>query len=166
MKIALTGHRPQRLFGHNLANEQWQRISEWIKKVLMENECTVAFSGMASGSDMLYALAVKEIKENGIDIDLKLVFPCDGYGSRSKDKRYLTWRQQIIDASDERIFIHDQWCNTADDDRDKYMVDNCDKLIAIFDGIEAGGVFKTINYAKSLGKEIIYCPSELVRKQG
>ena len=86
------------------------------------------------------------------------------YGSKSKDKRYLAWRREIIDASDERIFMHENWCSTCDDDRDRYMVDNCDKLIAIFDGINAGGVYKTIQYAKSIGKEVIFCPAELVRK--
>lgn len=164
MKIALTGHRPQRLFGNNLKNGKWQKISEWIKTTLVQNGCTVAYSGMASGSDMLFALSVKEIKESGINMDLRLVFPCNGYGSKSKDKRYLSWRREIIDASDERIFMHENWCSTCDDDRDRYMVDNCDKLIAIFDGINAGGVYKTIQYAKSIGKEVIFCPAELVRK--
>lgn len=164
MKIALTGHRPQRLFGNNLMNEQWQRVADWIKTTLLQEQCTVAYSGMAAGSDMLFALAVKDIKDSGICVDLDLVFPCYGYGSKSKDKRYLAWRRDILGASNKRIFIHDEWCETADDDRDKYMVDHCDKLIAIFDGIETGGVFKTINYAKRTGKEVIFCPQELLRK--
>lgn len=164
MRIALTGHRPQRLFGGNLMNEQWQRIADWLKVILVQNECTVAYSGMAAGSDMLFALAVKDIKESGIKMDLHLIFPCYGYGSKSDDKRYLGWRRDILKASDERIFIHDEWCKHADDDRDRYMVDHCDKLIAIFDGIETGGVFSTIKYAESQGKEIIYCPLELLRK--
>lgn len=164
MKIALTGHRTQRLFGDDLMNDQWQAIADWIKITLLKQKCTVAYSGMAAGSDMLFALAVKDINDFGISMDLHLVFPCRGYGSRSKDERYLAWRKDIINASHKSTYIHDEWCKTADDDRDRYMVDHCDKLIAIFDGIEAGGVYKTIEYAKSKGKEIIYCPQELLRK--
>ena len=164
MKIALTGHRPQRLFGNNLSNTKWQAVSAWIKDVLIRNNCTVAFSGMAKGSDLLYALAVKDLAEKGYNINLNLIFPCKGYGSNSPDKRYLMWYQQAIDAANKITYIHKEWTPTADDDRDKYMVDNCDMLIAIFDGIEAGGVFKTIEYAKSLGKPIIFCPQALLAK--
>ena len=32
MRIALTGHRPQRLFGEDLDNEKWQAIKHWIQK--------------------------------------------------------------------------------------------------------------------------------------
>lgn len=165
MKIALTGHRPQRLFGNNLYNPRWQAISKWLKDTLIQNQCSVALSGMAKGSDLLYALAVKELKQDGTNIHLQLVFPCRGYGSNSPDKRYLAWRDEAINAADETIFICDNWTPTADDDRDKYMVDNCDLLIAIFDGIDAGGVYKTIEYAKSIGREVIFCPTELVRKE-
>lgn len=165
MRIALTGHRPQRLFGEDLDNEKWQAIKHWIQKILLENHCTVAYSGMASGSDMLFALAVKELKEKGNNINLKLVFPCKNYGSKSKDKKYLQWRREIIKAADEEIYIHEEWCKTADDDRDKYMVKHCNALIAIFDGNNVGGVYNTIQYAKKDNKSIIYCPDKLVKKR-
>ena len=40
--------------------------------------------------------------------------------------------------------------------RDKYMVDNCDLLLAVWDGIEAGGTWLTVNYARKIGKPIVY----------
>ena len=164
MKIALTGHRPQRLFGNNLKNSKWQAVADWIKKTLLEQKCTEAFSGMAKGSDLLYALAVKELNESWRKIKLTLVFPCENYGSNSPDKRYLGWREEVINVATEKIYIHKEYTKTADNDRDKYMVDNCDILIAIFDGIEVGGVYETIKYAESIGKKIIYCPRELLEK--
>ena len=164
MKIALTGHRPQRLFGEDLENENWTKIRKWLKETLIENNCSLAISGMAAGSDMLFALAVKDLKEQGENIKLELAFPCHGYGRKSSYNKYLQWRQEIIQSADKKTFIHEKWCKTADDDRDKYMVENCDILIAIFDGNNVGGVYHTIQHAKRLGKKIIYCPKELVQK--
>lgn len=163
MKIALTGHRPQRLFGEDLENKDWTKIREWLKETLIENNCTVAYSGMASGSDMLFALAVLDLKSE-ININLNLVFPCKGYGAKSSFSKYHEWRKKIINSSNKQIYIHEKYCKGADDDRDKYMVENCDILITIFDGNNVGGVYNTIKYAKRLGKKIIFCPEDLLKK--
>ena len=44
------------------------------------------------------------------------------------------------------------------------MVDNCDVLLAIWDGNKSGGVWSTIRKAKKACKKIIYCPQEIVTK--
>ena len=49
----------------------------------------------------------------------------------------------------------------ADNLRDEYMVEHCDILLAVWDGINIGGVWSTIQYAKKLGKPIIYFPSNI-----
>ena len=36
------------------------------------------------------------------------------------------------------------------------MVDNCDLLLAVWDGVEAGGTWLTVNYARKIGKPIVY----------
>ena len=46
--------------------------------------------------------------------------------------------------------------------RDRYMVNNCDVLIAVWDGIEKGGVWETVEYARAIGKPIIYFPHEVL----
>lgn len=43
--------------------------------------------------------------------------------------------------------------------RDKAMVDDSDVVLAVYDGIPAGGTYATIEYAKSKGKQIIYFPN-------
>jgi len=41
--------------------------------------------------------------------------------------------------------------------RNEYMVDNSDKLIAVFNPAKtSGGTFACLKYAKSVGREIIY----------
>ena len=40
--------------------------------------------------------------------------------------------------------------------RNRYMIDKCDVLIAVYDGFSKGGTYNAINYAKKIGKKIIY----------
>ncbi len=42
------------------------------------------------------------------------------------------------------------------------MVDHCDVLLAIWDGKKSGGVWSTIRKAQKAGKQIVYCPKEVL----
>ena len=49
--------------------------------------------------------------------------------------------------------------------RNRYLVDNCDLLIAIFNGEGKGGTAYTVNYAMKQGKEIVILnPNTLTRE--
>ena len=49
MKICVTGHRPNKLYGYNLSDPRWQRLKEQFKSILKENNCEEAITGMALG---------------------------------------------------------------------------------------------------------------------
>ena len=51
MKICVTGHRPNKLYGYNLSDSRWQRLKEQFKSILKENNCEEAITGMALGVD-------------------------------------------------------------------------------------------------------------------
>lgn len=65
MKICVTGHRPNKLYGYNLADVRWQNLKGLFKRILKENNCTEAITGMALGVDTVFALAVLELKDEG-----------------------------------------------------------------------------------------------------
>ena len=44
--------------------------------------------------------------------------------------------------------------------RNEWMVNHCDKLIAVWNGSD-GGTGNCVNYAKSINKEIIYINPDL-----
>ena len=49
--------------------------------------------------------------------------------------------------------------------RNRYLVDNCDLLIAIYNGEDKCGTAYTVNYAKQQGKEIVILnPNTLTRE--
>lgn len=155
LTMALTGHRPQRLkYSRYLETDDWRPIIDWLKQQIKELGVTDAISGMAEGSDCVYALAVIELKDEGYDIKLHCVLPCDNYQCNyyiyNKIKKYAdTWTSLSKD-----------FYKGCDNVRDQYMVDNSDKLFAIWDGIEAGGVWSTIRKAQKKGLDIICYPKE------
>lgn len=168
MRVALTGHRPQRL---GLPNDEtaieWQPIRLWIAKALGElknlikdKQCSLdIYSGMADGCDIALAIIVSELK--GItcknSVKLHCILPCKEYNSSHTYYKYLK------DNADEWVELSDEFYKGCDNVRDQYMVDHCDVLIAIWDGNKSGGVWSTIRKAQKAGKKIIYCPKEILK---
>ena len=111
MKICITGHRPDKLYGYNLNNPRYKELFKRFKELLIENNCTEAITGMALGADMLFALAVIKLKQE-------------------EYKPYLMQK------------------------RNEYMVDQSDKVIAVWDGSKSG-TYNCIKYTKKQNKEII-----------
>ena len=54
MKIAVTGHRPNRL------KNQQDNIRQWLFLQLDKHKCTEAISGMAQGADQIFAQVAVE----------------------------------------------------------------------------------------------------------
>lgn len=76
MKICVTGHRPDKLYGYNMITSKYIKLKERFKELLIQNNCTEAITGMALGADMVFALAVIELKKQGCDIKLHCAIPC------------------------------------------------------------------------------------------
>ena len=165
MKVALTGHRPERLrIPNDEGSYEWKPIGEWIIEQLIDismieiiqDNTTDVYCGMASGSDILLGMVVSTYKASELNIKLHCVLPCKEYNSSNK------YYQLIKDNADEWIELSEEFYKGCDNVRDQYMVDHCDVLLAIWDGNKSGGVWSTIRKAQKAGKQIIYCPKEIV----
>lgn len=144
MRVALTGHRPERLRGKEDA------VRRWIVEQLDKREYSEAYSGMAQGADQIFARVA-------LFYEIPLIC-CYPYR-----KKNFHWEERdIISYTRDVRFISESYSKQCFWIRDKYMVDNCDILFAIWDGIEEGGTWLTIKYARSIGKEIIYFPREIL----
>lgn len=153
---ALTGHRPERLgyAKESYATPEWQRMIAWLKLKIKENNITDAYCGMAHGADIAYGLAVSKLKIEGYPINLHCILPCKGYNEKDPMHKFLRQR------ADEWVELSEEFYKGCDDVRDQYMVDHSDKLFAIWDGNNVGGVWSTIRKAQKKGIEIVYYPKE------
>ena len=154
MKISVTGHRPNKMYGYDIYNKQWTVLKEKFKKLLVESGCDEAITGMALGVDTVFALAVLELKEEGYDIKLHCAIPCMNYTWK--------WLKESVDLYDSIIAKADIYKLVSDEfykpwlmqKRNEYMVDLADKVIAVWDGSKSG-TGNCVKYAEKCGKEII-----------
>lgn len=138
MKVAITGHRPGRIVG------QERDIKKWIEDYLAGVDCTEAYSGMAMGTDQIFAKVVE-------DMDIPLIC-CYPY---RRDK-FHPIEQEINSKAKDVKFISEEYSKQSYWIRDKYMVDNCDVLLAVFDGNKKGGTWITVDYAQRIGKPVVF----------
>ena len=76
-----------------------------------------------------------------------------------------SYRGHALDALKERandiFWVSEIWDKGLNTKRDRYMVDNCDVLLAVWDGIKDGGTWRTIQYAMKKKKNIIFIDEEV-----
>lgn len=146
MKIALTGHREERL--KNLGTEE--EIYGWLNKVVLKNNCTDAYCGMANGGDIMFGKLIVSLKKSGHDIKLHCILPCKDYNKTHPDYELL---KQNADTFD---YLSEEFYKGCDNARDEKMVEECDTLIALWDGIKTGGVWSTIRKAQKCNKPVLF----------
>lgn len=153
MTVAVTGHRPNKLFGYDMNDSRYLALKDMMKDYLRKSGCSDAYSGMALGMDQLFAIAVLQLKNEGLPIKLHCAIPCANHSSRwSEDSKELYDR--ILAKADEVVMVSDEsykpWLMQK---RNEYMVDRADIILAFWDGT-SGGTGNCVNYAKKMGKKI------------
>ncbi len=152
MKIAITGHRPNKLGNdYDLTSPLIAKIKKIIIEILKEHEPDTLISGMALGIDTLFAKIAIEQK-----INLIAAIPCGNQSQFWTDKAKDEYNSIIKHIRTTPIYISrlpfTNWCMQT---RNQWMVDNCDLLIAVYDGTE-GGTQNCIRYAEKQRRKIIF----------
>ncbi len=151
MKIAVTGHRPSKL---NNEYDLDGPVSFYIKNEITEAfrvlKPTEAITGMALGVDQLFAL----IAINA-GIKVHAAIPCANHDSRWPRKSRELYQKILSDPLVEVYMVDDgPYAPWKMQKRNEYMVDRCDKLIAVWDGTD-GGTANCIGYAQEVGATIL-----------
>ena len=150
MIVAFTGHRPDKLGGYKLPNDTYIKVCQKIDKTLRELKPEKVITGMALGVDQWVAMIAHKL-----GIPFLAAIPFDNQEIKwppSSQKIYRLLRKL---ASEEVIVSEGKYAASKMQVRNKWMCDQCDKLIAVWDGSD-GGTANCINYAKSIGREIIF----------
>lgn len=149
MKIAVTGHRPPRLKGQEEDIYIW--FEEQISMArLMYGKIDEVYCGMAQGADQIFYRAAANSY-----LRINCCYPW-----KKKDMDFI--EQAALGGTTiapmlTRIWLYDQYPGKKGYiERDRYMVDHCDVLLAVWDGVEEGGTWDTIKYAREKGRPIIY----------
>lgn len=148
MKIGITGHQ-------NLGDsKQVYKIKELIKKIISEEKASYGFTSLAKGADQLFAEVLIELK-----IPYCAVIPSNDYEA-TFDKDSLKKYENFVEKSIEKKKLYfDKPEEKAFYDAGKYVVDNSDILIAVWDGQLAkglGGTGDIVDYCLHKNKTVIH----------
>lgn len=154
MKICVTGHRPNKMYGYDIYNKQWTELKEKFKKLLLDNKCDEAITGMALGVDTVFALAVLELKQEGHNIKLHCAIPCKNHSCKWGKKSIDLYNKILSKADKVKLVSDEQYKPYLMQKRNEYMVDLSDKIIAVWDGTK-GGTKNCVEYATKCNKDII-----------
>lgn len=154
MVICVTGHRPNKLYGYDLNNQKNVELKNTLKKLLVENDCTEAISGMALGVDTLFALAVIELKEEGHNILLHCAIPCKNHSCKWIGESVVQYNDILSKADKVVVVSNEEYKPWLMQKRNEYMVDLSDMVIAVWDGSK-GGTGNCVAYANKKNKTMI-----------
>ncbi len=150
MIVAFTGHRPSKLGGYDLPNPTYIHVCRQIGRVLREEQPEKIISGMALGADQWAAYIAYKLS-----IPFIAAIPFLNQECKWPEKSQRTYQHLLGLASEKIIVSPGEYSASKMQIRNEWMVNHCDKLVAIWDGTP-GGTKNCINYAKSIGKEIIF----------
>lgn len=163
-RCAFTGHRPQKLpFGFNEGDAACAALKSLLYgriEDLIGLGYAHFLSGGAMGTDIWAAEAVLDLREKYPWIVLEMVSPFDGQADRWSDE-YKARHNRLFEEADIVTIISREYTKSCMFRRNRYLVENADMLLAVYDG-QPGGTAMTIQYAKGLGLEILcVCPGQL-----
>ena len=155
---AFTGHRPSRFpWGYDETNQDCIALKEILTGEIIrltDIGVTGFLSGMAEGVDTWASVIVLALREKNPAIKLHCILPCktqaDNWSSTSK-----TIYHSILERADSIVYVSREYHKTCMMERNRFLVDHSDILLAVCQRIPRSGTIATVNYARNAGKEII-----------
>ncbi len=164
--VAFTGHRPNKLWGYNTERMEYDKlfmllidtIEKIIKEQYPEEKEFILINGMALGVDQLACaaslLVKKRMKDKDKNIMVEAAIPClhqEKKWPAATQKKY----HDLLKHVDKITYVHKGEYNySCMQERNKYMVNKADIIIAVWDGSN-GGTGNCVRYAQSKNKEIV-----------
>ncbi|NLT58677.1 MAG: DUF1273 domain-containing protein [Clostridiales bacterium] len=156
---AFTGHRPGRYpFGEDITHPDAVRLRERLHReiiALYRQGVDCFYSGMAQGADQWAAEQVLSLRDEcGLPLRLICALPCRGQ-DRGWPKRAREHYLGLLLRADEVIYLAERYTEGCMQQRNRYMVDRAETLLAVYDGGEDGGTAHTVRYAMRRRRRII-----------
>ncbi len=154
MKIAVTGHRPEKIGGYDENNPLAIAIKRHMRETLIEydkgnavsGEGLIVYSGMALGIDQWWAEAAIELR-----LTLVAVVPFKGMELKWPQESQDRFNKILIEAALVKYVCDPGYAAWKMQKRNEFMVDRCDGLVAYWDGSK-GGTANCVAYALSVKK--------------
>ena len=147
----ITGHRPQKFpWKRNEADPRCVALKENLAKQierLVDDGFTDFLTGMAEGVDTWAALIVLDLREKNPKLKLHCILPCrkqtEGWSDAARTQYY-----EVLDQADSIVYVNREFRKNCMLERNRFLADHSDLLLAVYNGERRGGTAATIRYAQ------------------
>lgn len=157
--MAITGHRPEKLGTGDTLLMLKRGISLRMRDEFVRLAPRHIITGMARGVDQWAALVALEL---GIPFIAAVPF----IGQEAKWKRPERDAYHVLLKKASRVYIVSQgdYSDEKMHRRNRFMVNGCDVLLAVWNGRAGGGTSNCVNYANKVDRPIIHIdPDDILR---
>ena len=154
--VCLTGHRPKGLpWGYDEEKDICKKFKKHLRKTfrkIIKKGFTNFYTGMAEGFDMIATEILISLKRKH-KINIWAAVPCKNQEAKwklSQQERY----HNILKECDKIIILSDTYTKTCMQERNRFMLENSNLVIAYFSG-KASGTGNTIKLAVKQNLEVI-----------
>ena len=143
-----TGHRD---LGDDFSKSRLKKTIEGLIKEGVEN----FYNGMAIGFDLIAAECVLSLRKKHPQVKLIACVPCYGqekYFSETDKRRYV----KILKKADETVTLADHYYQGCMQNRDKYMVEKADVMIAYCKKTTGGAAYTVKLFKKAYPDGVIH----------
>jgi hypothetical protein len=155
--IGITGHQ-------NIPASALNGIEGRIRDILLRHrgDGLVGIGSLAAGADQLFARCVLDLGGS-----LDVVVPCEGYEHTFTPAEREYYEAALTAAASIRRLPFAEPSEEAFMAAGRVVVDGCELLVAVWDGLPAGGLGGTadvVHYARSVGREVTIVWPEGLRR--
>ena len=155
---AFTGHRPSKLpWRYDETDSRCVALKAVLAEqimALLEAGFTQFLSGMAEGTDIFCSEIILAMRKENPAIKLHCILPCTTQAEKwavSSRDRY----RSILEQADSVVYVSRDYHKDCMLDRNRFMVEHTDILLAVYRGTRRSGTGATVHYAKKMNKEVI-----------
>ena len=155
---AFTGHRPQKFsWRYDETDERCVKLKEalveQIEKLVADGFMDF-LSGMAEGVDTWTAEIVLALRKQNPALKLHCVLPCREQADKWSDSARERYRN-ILEQADSIVYVNRVYKQNCMLERNHFLVDHADFLLAVYNGEQRGGTAATVRYAQKKGRNVI-----------
>ncbi len=156
LSCAFTGHRPSKYpWLGQPESRQYAALRAQLEAAvrgLTQEGAAHFISGGALGVDMLAAELVLDLKRENPLLTLEMALPCPEQATRWRREDRLR-HERLCEEADALTVISELYTPFCMFERNRFLVESCDVLLAVYDGT-AGGTRMTVGLAYDAGKRI------------
>jgi hypothetical protein len=146
LRVGFTGHQDLPSAHVGAIRRALRRELEQVSRDL------VGISSLADGADQLFASTVLDLGGK-----IEVVIPSEGYEGTFSSDALDRYRNLLSRATSVICLTFPQPSEDAFYSAGRYVVDHCDRVIAVWDGKDAkglGGTADIVSYARGLGTRV------------